>query len=57
MWANLRSKIKNALVWRYHNLKDSAGNVLEETGKNGYLFGYKSRPKVQKITWKKNVAS
>lgn len=57
MWANLRSKIKKALVWRYHNLKDSAGNVLEETGKNGYLFGYKSRPKVQKITWKKNVAS
>ena len=57
MWANLRSKIKKALVWRYHNLKDSADNVLEETGKNGYLFGYKSRPKVQKITWKKNVAS
>lgn len=57
MWANLRSKIKKALLWRYHNLKDSAGNVLEETGKNGYLFGYKSRPKVQKITWKKNVAS
>lgn len=57
MWANLRSKIKNALRWRYHNLKDDNGNVLEETSKNGYLFGYKSRPKVQKITWKKNVAS
>lgn len=57
MWANLRSKIKNALRWRYHNLKDDKGNVLEETSKNGYLFGYKSRPKVQKITWKKNVAS
>lgn len=57
MWANLRSKIKKALRWRYPNLKDDNGNVLEETSKNGYLFGYKSRPKVQKITWKKNVAS
>lgn len=57
MWANLRSKIKNALRWVYSNLKNSEGNVLEETGKNGYIFGYNKRPKVQKITWKKNVAS
>lgn len=56
-WANLRSKIKNALRWVYPNKKDEDGNVLEETGKNGYLFGYGARPKVQKITWKKNIAS
>lgn len=56
-WANLRSKIKNLLRWVYPNKKDADGNVLEETGKNGYLFGYGARPKVQKITWKKNVAS
>lgn len=57
MWANLRSKIKNKLRWVYPNLRDSEGNVLEETSKNGYLFGYGARPRVQKITWKKNVAS
>lgn len=56
-WANLRSKIKNALRWVYPNKKDEDGNMLEETGKNGYLFGYGARPKVQKITWKKNIAS
>ena len=57
MWANLRSKIKKALRWVYPNLRDAEGNVLEETSKNGYLFGYEARPRVQKITWKKNVAS
>lgn len=57
MWANLRSKIKNPLRWVYPNLRDAEGNVLEETSKNGYLFGYGARPRVQKITWKKNVAS
>ena len=57
MWANLRSKIKNPLRWVYPNLRDAEGNVLEETSKNGYLFGYEARPRVQKITWKKNVAS
>lgn len=57
MWANLRSKIKNPLRWVYPNLRDAEGNVKEETSKNGYLFGYEARPRVQKITWKKNVAS
>ena len=57
MWANLRSKIKNPLRWVYPNLRDAEGNVKEETSKNGYLFGYDARPRVQKITWKKNVAS
>ena len=57
MWANLRSKIKNPLRWVYPNLRDAEGNVLEETSKNGYIFGYGARPRVQKITWKKNVAS
>lgn len=57
MWANLRSKIKNKLRWVYPNLRDAEGNVKEETSKNGYLFGYEARPRVQKITWKKNVAS
>lgn len=57
MWANLRSKIKNPLRWVYPNLRDAEGNVKEETSKNGYLFGYGARPRVQKITWKKNVAS
>ena len=58
MWANLRSKIKNKLRWVYPNLRDAEGNVKEENeSKNGYLFGYEARPRVQKITWKKNVAS
>ena len=57
MWANLRSKIKKPLRWVYPNLRDAEGNVKEETSKNGYLFGYEARPRVQKITWKKNVAS
>lgn len=56
-WSNLRSKIKDELRWVYPNIKDSEGNVLEETGKRGYIAGYGLNPAVQKITWKKNVAS
>lgn len=56
-WSNLRSKIKEELRWVYPNIKDSEGNVLEETSKRGYIAGYGLNPAVQKITWKKNVAS
>lgn len=56
-WSNLRAKIKNPLRWVYHNLKDSKGRVLEETGKDGYIAGYELNPKVSRITWKKNIAS
>lgn len=56
-WSNLRAKIKNPLRWVYHNLKDSKGKVLEETGKDGYIAGYELNPKVSRITWKKNIAS
>lgn len=55
--SNLRAKIKNALRWIYPNLKDAQGNVLEETGKDGYIAGYGLNPKVSRITWKKNIAS
>lgn len=54
---NLRSKIKKALRWLYHNVKDANGNPIEEISKEGYLFGYKLTPAVNRITWKKNVAS
>lgn len=56
-WSNLRAKIKNQLRWVYPNIKDSNGNILEETGKDGYIAGYGLNPKVSRITWKKNVAS
>lgn len=55
--SNLRMKNKKAIRWVYHNLKDAQGNVLEETGKDGYIAGYGLNPKVSRITWKKNVAS
>lgn len=54
---NLRSKIKKALRWLYHNVKDANGNPIEEVSKEGYLFGYKQTPAISTITWKKNVAS
>lgn len=54
---NLRSKIKKALRWLYHNVKDASGNPIEEVSKEGYLFGYKQTPAISTITWKKNVAS
>lgn len=54
---NLRSKIKKALRWLYHNIKDANGNPIEEVSKEGYLFGYKQTPAISTITWKKNVAS
>ena len=54
---NLRSKIKKALRWLYHNVKDANGNPIEEISKEGYLFGYKQTPAISTITWKKNVTS
>lgn len=54
---NLRSKIKKALRWLYHNVKDANGNPIEEISKEGYLFGYKQTPAINIITWKKNIAS
>lgn len=56
-WSNLRAKIKNQLRWVYPNIKDANGNVVEETGKDGYIAGYGLNPKVSTITWKKNIAS
>lgn len=55
---NLRNKIKSASTqWQYLNLTDSNGDMLVETGKDGYIAGYGLHPKVSKITAKKNIAS
>ena len=54
---NLRWNIKQPVLWRYHNLKDEKGNVLEEKSKAGYIMGYGLNAPVSKGTWKKNYAS
>ena len=54
---NLRSNIKKAVLWRYHNLRDADGNVLEVISKDGYLMGHGLNAPVSKATWKKNIAS
>lgn len=54
---NLRSNIKKAVLWRYHNLRDADGKVLEVISKDGYLMGHGLNAPVSKATWKKNIAS
>jgi hypothetical protein len=56
-WWNLRSAIKNAVRWVYHNVKDIYGEPIEETSIDGYLFGYGNDARIGKITAKKNIAS
>lgn len=56
---NLRNNNKSASArWEYLNLTDGqTGEMLVETGKDGYIAGYGLHPKVAKMTAKKNIAS
>lgn len=56
---NLRNNNKSAAArWEYLNLTDGqTGEMLVETGKDGYIAGYGLHPKVAKMTAKKNIAS